>query len=143
MRRFFFDPEQNTGDRILITGSESRHMKSVLRIQPGTEVELYDGRGSTVLGKILQVSPREVIIQALSRTRDNETGPPLTLIQAMLKGKKMDFLIQKATELGVHTFSPLATRYCEKKPTTPGRLSAGSGSCLNPANNAAGRFPCR
>lgn len=115
MRRFFFDPSQETGDRILITGSEARHIATVLRIQSGTEVELFDGRGDTVLGEIIQVTSRAVIIRILSRQTRHDIGPPLTLIQAMLKGKKMDYLIQKATELGVHTFIPLTSRYCEKR----------------------------
>lgn len=116
MRRFFFDPDQETNDRIMITGSEARHIRTVLRIQPGTQVELYDGRGGTVLGEILQLTSREVIIHILSRSSlNNDSTIPLILAQAMLKGKKMNFLIQKATELGVHTFIPLITRYCEKR----------------------------
>lgn len=116
MRRFFFNPDQETADRILITGSEARHIATVLRMQPGTEVELFDGRGTAICGQIQQVSSREVIIRILSRNIELETGTPLNLVQAMLKGKKMDFLIQKATELGVHTFIPLISRYCEKRP---------------------------
>ncbi len=115
MRRFFFDPDQQTGDRILITGSEARHITTVLRMQTGTEVELFDGMGGIIRGKILQLTSREVIIRILFRSTRHDSSTPLTLAQAMLKGKKMDFLIQKATELGVHTFIPLITRYCEKK----------------------------
>lgn len=115
MRRFFFDPDQETSDRIKITGSEALHISTVLRMQPGNEVELYDGRGGTVHGKISQLTSREVIIRILSRRIRHDTGAPLTLVQALLKGKKMDFLIQKATELGVHTFIPITTRYCEKR----------------------------
>jgi 16S rRNA (uracil1498-N3)-methyltransferase len=115
MRRFFFDPNQETGDQILITGSEAHHMTTVLRMQPGTEVELFDGRGAIIRGDILQLSSREVLIRILSRNTLHDSDTPLTLAQAMLKGKKMDLLIQKATELGVHTFIPLITRYCEKR----------------------------
>jgi len=115
MRRFFFDPNQETGDQILITGPEARHITTVLRIQPGTVVELYNSKGGMFKGEILHLSSREVTIHILSRSTRHDTGPPLTLIQAMLKGKKMDFLIQKATELGVHTFTPMITRYCEKR----------------------------
>ena len=115
MRRFFYNPEQETGDRILITGSEARHITTVLRMQSGTEVELFDGRGGTVQGEVLQIGSRKVVIRVLSRRLQRDTTTPLTLAQAMLKGKKMNFLIQKATELGVHTFIPLITRYCEKR----------------------------
>ncbi|HAK46577.1 MAG TPA: 16S rRNA (uracil(1498)-N(3))-methyltransferase [Spirochaeta sp.] len=115
MRCFFFDPDQQTGDRILITGSEARHITTVLRMQPGTTVELFDGKGSIITGEILQLTSREVLFRMLSRSTQHNSAAPLTLVQAMLKGKKMDFLIQKSTELGVHTFIPLITRYCEKR----------------------------
>ncbi|MBW2328245.1 MAG: 16S rRNA (uracil(1498)-N(3))-methyltransferase [Deltaproteobacteria bacterium] len=115
MRRFFFDPIRETGDQILITGSEARHISTVLRMQPGMEVELFDGSGAIIQGEILQVSSQEALIHVRSRRTQHDSATPLTLALAMLKGKKMDFLIQKATELGVHTFIPLITRYCEKK----------------------------
>ncbi len=116
MRRFFFDKKQESNGRILITGAEARHITTVLRIQAGTEIELYDGKGTAVLGEVVQLTSREVNIRILSRsTSFDGHDAPLTLIQSMLKGKKMDFLIQKATELGVHTFIPLSTRFCEKR----------------------------
>jgi 16S rRNA (uracil1498-N3)-methyltransferase len=74
--------------------------------------------GGIVRGEITQLDSRKVSIRILSRTTQHDTGTGLTLLQAMLKGKKMDFLIQKATELGVHTFVPLTTRYCEKQTRT-------------------------
>ncbi|RUM34071.1 MAG: 16S rRNA (uracil(1498)-N(3))-methyltransferase [Desulfobulbus sp.] len=114
MRRFFIDPRHISGDLITITGPEARHIATVLRITPGTVVELYDGQGAAILAKIEQVSGREVLLHMLSRKQIISDSPPLILVQALLKGKKMDFLIQKATELGVSTFIPLVTRYCDK-----------------------------
>ncbi len=115
MRRFFFDPEHTTDDLILIRGTEARHMKTVLRIQPGTEVELYDGCGTTVHGEVLRITSDQVHIHVLARSILPDTTAPLILMQAMLKGKKMDFIIQKATELGVQAFRPMTSRFCEKK----------------------------
>lgn len=115
MRRFFFSPEHATDDRILIRGPEARHMKTVLRIQPGTEVELYDGRGGIVHGEVRTLTAEQVHIRILGRSKRPATTAPLTLMQAMLKGKKMDFIIQKATELGVQSFRPITSRFCEKK----------------------------
>ncbi|MCI5164686.1 MAG: 16S rRNA (uracil(1498)-N(3))-methyltransferase [Candidatus Electrothrix sp. GM3_4] len=118
MRRFFYDPSiQDTEEQILITGPEAHHIRNVLRMQSGDSAELFDGRGAVVSGEIIQISSKEVVFQVLSRADASDSGVPLTLAQAVLKGKKMDLLIQKATELGVHTFLPVITRYCEK----PGR----------------------
>jgi 16S rRNA (uracil1498-N3)-methyltransferase len=123
MRCFFYNPDQDTGDRVRITGSEARHMSTVLRMPSGTRLELFDGNGGIICGEILRITPREVSVRVLSRSAAIEPGPPLTLAQAMLKGKKMDVLIQKATELGVHTFIPLISRFCEKR--VQGRQQSG------------------
>ena len=115
MHRFFFNPDQQTGNQIWITGSEARHIKTVLRMRIGNKVELFDGMGSRIAGQITRVGSREVVIRILSHRTESQDTAPLTLVQAMLKGKKMEMLIQKATEPGVHTFIPLITRYCEKQ----------------------------
>ncbi|MDU9050091.1 MAG: 16S rRNA (uracil(1498)-N(3))-methyltransferase [Candidatus Electrothrix sp. Rat3] len=118
MRRFFYDPSiQETEEQILILGPEAHHIRNVLRMQVGDCGELFDGKGAVVSGEIARISSKEVVFQVLSRTDASDSGVPLTLAQAVLKGKKMDLLVQKATELGVYTFVPVLTRYCEN----PGR----------------------
>ncbi len=115
MRRFFYTPQPEEHDTLHITGSEAHHMATVLRLQENTAIELYDGKGGAVQGTILKISNHEVVVTVTSRTVHDEAAIPLTLVQAMLKGKKMDLLIQKATELGVQAFRPMTSRYCEKK----------------------------
>jgi len=114
MRRFFYDPGiQDDEEQILISGLEAHHVRNVLRMQAGDRAELFDGKGAIIAGEISLVSAQEVIFQVLSRQDESDSGVPLTLAQAVLKGKKMDLVIQKVTELGVHTFVPVITRYCE------------------------------
>jgi 16S rRNA (uracil1498-N3)-methyltransferase len=115
MRRFFYDPKQERTDQVSITGSEAHHIKNVLRMRPGSKAELFDGKGSIVSAQLEESKADEVIFQILSRSVEHNRETPLTLAQAMLKGKKMDLLIQKATELGVHTFIPVISRYCENQ----------------------------
>ncbi|XOF34509.1 MAG: RsmE family RNA methyltransferase [Candidatus Electrothrix sp. YB6] len=116
MRRFFYDSDiQDTEDRVLINGAEAHHIRSVLRMQCGDAVELFDGTGSVVAGRIEQICSGQVVFQVMTRHMEPETGIPLTLAQGVLKGKKMDLLIQKATELGVNAFVPVITRYCAGK----------------------------
>ena len=118
MRRFFYDPViQDNKEQILIIGPEAHHIRNVLRMQVGDSAELFDGAGAVVSGEIARISANKVIFQVLFRRDEADNGVPLTLAQAVLKGKKMDLLVQKATELGVHTFLPVITQYCEK----PGR----------------------
>ena len=115
MRCFFYDPATVTGTTLRITGQQSRHIASVLRLTAKTRLTLYDGCGAIITGEIVHVSPEQTTVQILSRSTAPQVTTPLILAQALLKGKKMDFLLQKATELGVEIFIPILTRYCEKK----------------------------
>jgi len=116
MRRFYVDPLAITGDRALLSEAESRHIASVLRLQPGDPVELFDGSGSVYQGELQNVSRDQVSVRLLSKQKEHlGTSQPLYLFQGLLKGKKMDFLAQKATELGVHSFQPVITRYRENR----------------------------
>ena len=119
MRRFFYDPViQDKDEEVLIVGPEAHHIRNVLRMQVGDNAELFDARGTVVSGEITRISSKEVVFQVLSRQDASKAGVPLTLAQAVLKGKKMDLLVQKATELGVHIFVPVISRYCE----SPGKI---------------------
>ncbi len=121
MRRFFIDPGSISAQRAVISAAESWHIATVLRLQPGVFVELFDGTGAVYQGRLHSVTGQAVTVDILSRQKPAGEGVSLTLAQGLLKGKKMDFLVQKATELGVRTFQPLQTRYCENKSERRGR----------------------
>ncbi len=116
MRRFFIDPDQAGNDQVELSGPEARHLRTVLRMQPGDRIELFDGTGGVMTAEISGFGPHTVVLRILERHR---AAPPdrasLTVAQALLKGKKMDLLIQKCTELGVHTLQPLQTRFGENR----------------------------
>ncbi len=83
-------------------------------MQPGDPVELFDGSGAIYHGELQRVSRDQVAVRLLSRKKEYSLpARPLSLFQGLLKGKKMDFLVQKATELGVHSLQPVRTRYSE------------------------------
>jgi len=114
MRRFFLPPQALSGGRVVLTGPEAHHMAAVLRLKPGQTVELFDGQGA-VHTAVLQSVDRNRIVAEITITRREATAAasPLTLAQCVLKGKKMDLVVQKATELGVHALVPVLSRYCE------------------------------
>lgn len=114
MRRFFVDPQSISENLAILSPEESRHIAIVLRLRAGTAIELFDGTGLVYQGLILTVSPKRITVEILSQYREQgESSPQLFLFQSLLKGKKMDFLIQKATELGVHSFCPVHSTYSE------------------------------
>jgi len=114
MRRFFLSDVLPAGEYHVLTGAEAHHIAVVLRLKPGQTVELFDGQG-TVHTALLQDVARTRVAFAIVATRLEEASSPspLTLAQCLLKGKKMDLLVQKATELGVAVFLPVVSRYCE------------------------------
>ena len=114
MRRFLVDPRTIAGDLATLAAEEAHHIASVLRLQPGTVIELIDGQGLVYQGRLELVARTKVTVRLLTQQREPEdAAAPLFLLQALLKGKKMDVVVQKATELGVHTLQPLVTRYSE------------------------------
>nr|WP_321465647.1 RsmE family RNA methyltransferase [uncultured Desulfobulbus sp.] len=116
MRRFYLPPHSLQADRIEISGQEARHMAMVLRLPPGRRVEFFDGHGLVHTAVLTEVGKHGVIAEVVDTRREElSVRTPLTLAQCLLKGKKMDLLVQKATELGVQTFLPVVSRYCENR----------------------------
>lgn len=112
MRRFYVHPKSITESLAILSPDESRHIATVLRLEVGAAIELFDGTGYVYQGLILTTTPKRITVEILTRFREVEgETPQLFLFQSILKGKKMDFLIQKATELGVHSFSPILSKF--------------------------------
>jgi 16S rRNA (uracil1498-N3)-methyltransferase len=92
-------------DRISLSAEQLRYLRSVLRLENGTEIEIFDGRGArraaVLEGDALRVS--EPLPEAPARALD------VVLVQALAKGEKMDLVVQKATELGASRIVPLAS----------------------------------
>jgi 16S rRNA (uracil1498-N3)-methyltransferase len=115
MRRFFIDEKAICGDDVTLSGSQSHHLISVLRLSVGQTIELFDGTGWVYLTELSTISKNRVEGRIVNRHLESSTHPfPLTLGMGILKGKKMDLVLQKATELGVDSLIPLATRYSEQ-----------------------------
>jgi 16S rRNA (uracil1498-N3)-methyltransferase len=92
-------------DRISLSAEQARYLRSVLRLESGAEIEIFDGRGArhaaVLEGDVLRVSG--ALPAAPARALD------VVLAQALAKGEKMDLIVQKATELGASRIVPLAS----------------------------------
>jgi 16S rRNA (uracil1498-N3)-methyltransferase len=127
MRRFFIEPENISGSTAVLTGSEARHISTVLRLSTGTTIVLFDGSGSYYEAVLTRISTSRVETKIVTITPYIETGedfhPALHLGIGLVKGKKMDLIIQKITELGVAGLHPFRSRYCAAQGKTKDRLS--------------------
>ncbi|MFZ5592299.1 MAG: 16S rRNA (uracil(1498)-N(3))-methyltransferase [Bacillota bacterium] len=113
MHRFFVAPQQLDGPLVHIEGSDAKHISRVLRLGPGDQIMLLDGNGRAARARIVAVHKDTVTCSILEYTA--ATGePPLRviLLQALPKGDKLEQIIQKAVELGVHEVWPVQTRRC-------------------------------
>lgn len=110
--RFFVSPEQITGSTAILRGRDVQHLTSVLRLRQGAVVELLDGLNHLYQAELQQTSREQALFKILSRVEiDTEPHLEVVLGAALLKGEKFDYLIQKATELGVHRIIPfISTR---------------------------------
>lgn len=115
MRRFFFNPKTRRGNRVILSKEESRHIKKVLRLEEGSTVELLDGEGGLYSGEIvlLERSVEALITGKLDEEED--ASGSIHVFQAILKGDKMDTVVQKCTELGVTTMVPFQSSRCQGK----------------------------
>jgi 16S rRNA (uracil1498-N3)-methyltransferase len=113
MRRFVAGPGAIEGGRIRFDAADARHLMRVLRFRPGAVVEVADGGGHVYAVRLDVVGPREawgtIVGDTGAATATRESPCAITLAQAVLKGDRMAWLIQKATELGVARIVPLET----------------------------------
>lgn len=116
-RRFFAPPSAFNFSKhvVTLTADEARHLREVLRLNKGDEVQVFDGAGREFRAVVSQAR-REFAELELGEEIDSlkpESPLQLTLAVALLKGEKFDLVVQKGTELGVNRFIPLVTRYAD------------------------------
>lgn len=114
--RFYALKSQISDSQITLDGDEAHHLARVLRLGEGDHVFVFDGEGSEWECEITSVGKRETGLAILCQL-ENEVESPLnlTLAQALIKGDKFDWVVQKATELGVTRIVPLLTEHSDVK----------------------------
>jgi 16S rRNA (uracil1498-N3)-methyltransferase len=111
----FFAPSLDPGDETaVLPRDEAAHLTRVLRLTPGDTVAVFDGRGHEFLARVTSAGRRDVRLQILSRLDPPpEPAVALTLVQAVLKGEKMDEIVRDAVMLGVAAIHPIVTKRTE------------------------------
>ena len=114
-RRFHAPPTAFTQTTVTLTADEARHLRDVLRLKAGDEVYVFDGRGREFRCSVSNTKrdSAELRIDAEVEPAKPESQLQLNLCVALLKGEKFDLVVQKATELGVTTITPLITRHAD------------------------------
>jgi 16S rRNA (uracil1498-N3)-methyltransferase len=115
-RRFYASPEDITPSLVSLSTDETHHLVRVIRSKPGDEVFVFDGSGNEYRCSLVGESAGRARLKVIEPMADIVESPlDLTLGQALAKGEKFDFIVQKATELGVRRIIPIATRHADVK----------------------------
>lgn len=109
--RLFLDSPLRTGDTLSLDGEPLNYVARVLRLKPGTTLTVFNGQGGEYSAQLESVSKRhaQLVIGAFSE-RGCESCLDLTLVQGVSRGERMDYTLQKATELGITRIIPVFTQ---------------------------------
>ncbi len=112
MPTFFVASDAVTPPIVRVEGSLLRHLRDSLRLKTGEPLTVTDDRGLRHRTEIFKIAPQSLECRIIATTQaPARTIPSLILVQALLKGEKMDWVVQKATELGVDAIVPLHTAH--------------------------------
>lgn len=116
MPKFFVPKENINKDKIIINSDDVSHITRVLRMNVGDTLLLCDGKGFDYDAEISEISQKEIVCHiTAARKSDTEPNIEVILFQGLPKGSKMEYIIQKTTELGISKIVPCTLSRCVMK----------------------------
>jgi 16S rRNA (uracil1498-N3)-methyltransferase len=107
MPRFYIPPAQWNPEALMLDADEAHHALDVLRLKIGERVTAFDGQGREATAEIVATAKGRVDLRVLHQGKTPRLGCELVLGQAIPKGRNMDLILEKATELGAAEIAPL------------------------------------
>jgi 16S rRNA (uracil1498-N3)-methyltransferase len=112
MHRFYVPPTESHSPQFVLPEAESKHAVQVLRLQAGDKLQVLDGAGRKCECVILRAEKRGVLVESTAETLVAYPRMPVAACIPLAKGKAMDLMIQKATELGAMRIAAISTERC-------------------------------
>ena len=109
--RCYVPPADWSNEIIVLSHDEAHHAAHVLRAKVGQPVKVFDGRGREGVTEIQELKRGRVTLKMVHQSTKAKPRVALTLVQALTREQKLDFILQKATELGVGTIVPVQTEH--------------------------------
>lgn len=110
-QRLFVEAPLTAGASVVCTPEQSNYLRNVLRMQAGDALLVFNGHEGEWRAAVSETGKRGVKLMVEARTRDQEGGPDITYLFAPLKRARLDYMVEKATELGVARLVPVLTRH--------------------------------
>ncbi len=145
MNRFYVAQAISGGEAVITDPGQLHHLRNVLRLKPGDQVELFDGAGSEHTGTVLEISRAQARL-AVSRKPPAAGQTRIAVACALPKKDVMDEIVDKLTQLGVDEIVPLKTERVVTRLKDPVAIASRAGRWLRIAQSAAqqshrGRLP--
>jgi len=116
LHRIYYPFNAEVGANITIENDRAHYIRNVLRLKTTRKLRIFNHLQQEYLAEIIEVNKKTVVINLLETIIPiNPSKLSITLIQGLSKGERMDYTVQKATELGVTNIIPVTSEYCEVK----------------------------
>lgn len=111
MHHFFVTPNQVSREEIYIEGSDVNHICNVLRMKKGEKLQISDGNNKKYICRIEDMTAEKVLLHIVEeKLGDTELPSKIYLFQGLPKSDKMEWIVQKAVELGAYEIIPVSTK---------------------------------
>jgi len=122
--RLFVDLPLAEGAQVPLAGAQAHYLAHVMRLKPGAPVRLFDDRTGEWLAEVAYVGRRDMLLRLTARLHPREAVPDFWLLVAPIKKGRIDWVVEKACELGVARIVPVVTARTIVDRLNPGRLRA-------------------
>lgn len=113
MQRLFVTDDLAEGCEVTLGREQSHYLANVLRMTPGASLLVFNGRDGEWLAEVLAVAKKSVTLAVREQTRPQPGAPDLVLAFAPVKTGRLDYMVQKAVEMGAGTLQPVITRHTQ------------------------------
>ncbi|WP_208440334.1 16S rRNA (uracil(1498)-N(3))-methyltransferase [Bartonella raoultii] len=124
LQRLFIRQPLALSEEIKIEGAQASYLGRVLRMQEGAEILLFNGQDGEWLAKLVTVKKKFVVAQLVRQERLQTTHSNLIYCFAPLKNARLDYMVQKAVEMGVSTLQPIITHHTQVTRINMARMEA-------------------
>ncbi|MBL4616534.1 MAG: 16S rRNA (uracil(1498)-N(3))-methyltransferase [Robiginitomaculum sp.] len=120
--RLFIENDLHTGEEIVLSGNSAHYVSKVMRGRIGTIIRLFNGKDGEWQSEIGQIERRQVVLQVQGKLRPQTICPDIELVFSPVKRTRQEFIVEKATELGVRNMQIVNTKFSNQKPARSERL---------------------
>ena len=122
VNRFYLNSVLLNGSTVRLEEAEHHHLAHVIRVVAGENVELVNGQGTLAQGTIIAIEKKSTTVRINASTHHNPLAPQITLAIPLMRTSKLEWIVEKGTELGVNAFHFYKAMHSEIKELSTGKL---------------------